>query len=243
MELDRASVKDYFKRENTVSEWWDPEEKPGLFKELYIEQRKIVKSLLGPQVKTVLDAGTGKGRFAIDFVEAGAEIVYASDLSEEMLSIAKKRAVARGVDGKIRFQSMDIENLQYEDNFFDFVCCMETFVHLPYPQKAMNELSRVTKPGGLVVGSVTLPIRRWYLNARRVSNLDQLFEWLFTPIYQSKLYQSGIRRILGRPRLVGRPLETEYFQSLFANSGLSIQKVVYLGHPRSPHFVLVAARK
>jgi ubiquinone/menaquinone biosynthesis C-methylase UbiE len=243
MELDRADVKEYFKKEKTVSEWWDPEEKPGLFKELYIEQRKIVGSLFDAKNKIVLDAGTGKGRFAIDFADAGAECVYASDLSEEMLEIAKKRAGKRGVDGKIKFQSMDIENLQYEDNFFDFVCCMETFVHLPHPQQAMNELSRVTKPGGLVVGSVTLPIKRWYLNAERVSNLDQLFEWLFTPIYESNLYQNVIRRILRRPALVGRPLPTEYFQSLFTNSGLSILKLVYLGHPRAPHFVLVAARK
>jgi ubiquinone/menaquinone biosynthesis C-methylase UbiE len=243
MELDSADVKEYFKRKRTVSAWWDPEEKPGLFKELYIEQRKIVGSLLDVRNKIVLDAGTGRGRFAVDFAEAGAEAVYASDLSEEMLAIAEKRAKRIGVGAKIRFQTMDIENLSYEANFFDIVCCMETFVHLPNPQQAMNELSRVAKPGGLVVGSVTLPIRRWYLNARRISNLDQLFEWLFTPLYQSKVYQTVIRPVLGRPALVGRPLQAEYFQGLFKNAGLSIQKLVYLGHPRAPHFVLVIARK
>jgi ubiquinone/menaquinone biosynthesis C-methylase UbiE len=243
MELDKSDVKEYFKKEKTVSEWWDPEEKPGLFKDLYIEQRQIVNSLFDATGKVILDAGTGKGRFAIDFAKGGAECVYASDLSEQMLSIAKKRAERNGVGGKIKFQSMDIENLQYEDNFFDFVCCMETFVHLPHPQRAMDELSRVTKPGGLVVGSVTLPVKRWYLNARRISNLNQLFEWLFTPIYQSKPYQNLIRRILRRHRLVGRPLQTEYFQGLFTSCGLSIQKVVYLGNPQAPHFVLVMARK
>lgn len=243
MELERSDVKEYFRRDNTVSGWWDPEEKPGLFRDLYIEQRQIVGTIFDSKGKVILDAGTGKGRFAIDFAKGGARLVYASDLSAEMLSIAKTRAMRNGVDSKIVFQSMDIEKLQYHNDFFDVACCMETFVHLPHPEQAMDELSRVVKPGGLVIGSVTLPIRKWYLNAKRVSNLNQLFEFLFTPIYESGLYQHGIRRVLGRPPLVGRPLPAQYFRDLFARSHLSIEKVVFLGDSRGPHFMLVAAKK
>jgi 2-polyprenyl-3-methyl-5-hydroxy-6-metoxy-1,4-benzoquinol methylase len=38
---------------------------------------------------------------------------------------------------------------------FDVTFCMETFVHLPNPQIAMNELARVTKPGELIIANVT----------------------------------------------------------------------------------------
>ncbi len=242
-ELDNNDVKEYFSKTNTVSKWWDPEEKPGLFRDLYVKQRQLLGELLDTKGKIILDAGTGKGRFAIDFALGGAGKVYATDISEEMLTIARQRAAGRSVENDIEFQPMDIESMKYADGFFDIACCMETFVHLPSPQTAMNELARVVKPGGLVVGSVTLPIKNWYLNVRRVSNLDQLYEWLFTPIYQSKAYQSGLRRVLRRPPLVGRPLRAEFFRSLFANSRLSIQKEVYFGYPRAPHFMLIVAKK
>ncbi len=243
MELDSTTVKEYFKKEGTVAEWWDPEEKSGLFRDLYVEQRKMVGRMFDPAGKLILDAGTGKGRFAIDFAVSGAAEVYATDLSEEMLIVAKSRAVNEGVSERVTFQAMDIENLSYRDDFFDVVCCMETFVHLPAPQTAMKELARVTKPGGIVIGSVTLSVRKWYLNLERVSDFGQLFEWAFTPIYESRLYQGPVRRVLGRPPVVGRPLSGEYFAKLFTDSGLSIRKSIYLGHPRAPRFLMLIADK
>jgi ubiquinone/menaquinone biosynthesis C-methylase UbiE len=242
LNLDESSVKNYFKKEKTVSRWWEPE-KLGLFHDLYVKQRHLVNEFFDAKDKIILDAGTGKGRFAIDFSKGGAKKVYAIDLSSDMLTIARRRAEEHSVDKSILFQIMDIENLKYSDNFFDVTCCMETFVHLPSPHKAMNELARVVKPGGLVIGSVTLPLTRWYLNLKNVSNFNQLFEWSFTPIYQSKLYQNWIRRIFRRPSLVGRPLSSKYFSKLFIDSKLSIQKQIYLGHPRAPHFLLIVAQK
>lgn len=243
MELDESGVKNYFKREKTVSGWWEPEDKNGLFRDLYVKQRHIVNGLFDAKDKIILDAGTGKGRFAIEFASRGAKKVYAVDLSEDMLTIAKRRAEERSVDKNISFHVMDLENLKYDNNFFDVACCMETFVHLPSPQMVMNELVRIVKPRGIVIASVTLPITKWYLNLKNVSNFNQLFEWIFTPIYQSEFYQNRIRRVFGRPPLVGRPLSAEYFARLFINSKLSIQKQIYLGHPRAPHFLLIAAQK
>lgn len=243
MELDKGEVKEYFKKEKTVSGWWDPEERPGLFRDLYVEQRRILAELFDSKGKTILDAGTGKGRFAIDFAKAGAMKVYATDLSVEMLTIAERRAKERGVGDRIAFQAMDVEKLDFADNYFDAVCCMETFVHLPSPQSAMAELARVVKPGGTVICSVTLPMKKWYVNVTRISNLDQLFEWIFTPVYQSRIYQGGMRRILRRHSMVGRPLAGDYFSGLFTNSHLSIQRQIYLGHPKAPHFLLISASK
>jgi len=243
VELERGDVKEYFKKEGTVSEWWDPEERPGLFRDLYVQQRSIVREFFDPKDKIILDAGTGKGRFAIDFARAGAAHIFATDISEEMISIAKRRATESRVDSGVSFEVMDIEDLKFENDFFDVALCMETFVHLPSPQKGMNELVRVVKPGGLIASSVTLPMKKWYLNAGKVSNINQFFEFVFTPVYESRAYQNGLRKIFGRPRLVGRPLARGYFMRLFSESGLSVQREVYLGHPNAPRFLLVAARK
>ena len=50
---------------------------------------------------------------------------------------------------------MDITNISYEDNFFDVILCSHVLEHIPDDRKAMRELYRVLKPGGL--GNFTGP--------------------------------------------------------------------------------------
>lgn len=44
-----------------------------------------------------------------------------------------------------------VENLSFEDNFFDVVVSAWVFEHLPDPQKALSEIHRVLKPGGVAI--------------------------------------------------------------------------------------------
>jgi len=157
--------------------------------------------------------------------------VFATDISEEMLTIARRRTAEQGVSSGISFKVMDIEDLQFENNFFEAASCMETFVHLPSPTRVMSALVRVVKPGGMAVSRVTLPVKKRYLNANRISNFDQLFEWLFTPVYQSSIYQNGFRRTIGHPGLVGRPPSKDCILRLFKESGLSVQRGSISGIP------------
>jgi len=185
MQFDDKRVKDYFSREGTVSQWWRPEsDRAPLLRSLYIDQRFILRQLFNPVGKTILDVGTGGGRFAIDFALAGAEQVSAVDVSGEMLRIAKKRATQVGVANKILFQKGDAENLGFEDDTFDVTICMETFIHLPNPQAAMKELARVTKPLGLVIANTTVPGRMWKILTCWVDR-----KWSFRGILRSFFYQ------------------------------------------------------
>lgn len=104
-----------------------------------------------PKGKTVLDVGTGRGRFAIAFAEAGAQRVIAADISPYMLELARESANRWRVSDKVSFEIGDVENLKYPDDSFDIVCGMSVSCHLPYPEKAISELTRVCKVGGLVV--------------------------------------------------------------------------------------------
>ena len=140
------SIKDSFRGD--LFKDWTPEIRPE--KWLMRLPSDVVKDT-EPKGKIVLDVGTGKGRFAVVFAQAGAEKVVAVDISPHMLGLASESANRYGVSDKISFEIGDVENLKYPDNSFDIVCCMATTVHLPYPDKAISELVRVCKIGGLVV--------------------------------------------------------------------------------------------
>jgi len=62
-----------------------------------------------------------------------------------------------GVETKPK-HCMDITDIKFEDDFFDFVICNHVLEHVPDDHKAMSELFRVLRPGG--VGLINVPSRR-----------------------------------------------------------------------------------
>lgn len=59
--------------------------------------------------------------------------------------------VTKAGEGKIIAEHADLQNLQYENNYFDKVFCISTIEHVHDDKKAMNEMFRVLKPGGLLL--------------------------------------------------------------------------------------------
>lgn len=53
-------------------------------------------------------------------------------------------------------EKMDIQDIQYEDDYFDFIYCSHILEHVPDDRKAMKELLRVLKPNGIAV--IMVPI-------------------------------------------------------------------------------------
>jgi len=66
-----------------------------------------------------------------------------------MLAIAKKRAAADGLE--IEFIAMDAHRLDFADESFDCVFSMAVFEFLQDPEKALEEMFRVTKPSGTII--------------------------------------------------------------------------------------------
>jgi len=104
--------------------------------------------------KKVLDYGCGNGIHS-GFIAKHASEVVGIDLSERSLELARERMKREGVEGKVVFQAMDCEALDFPDNSFDVVVDGGTFSSLDL-DKAFAELARVLKPGGVVVGIETL---------------------------------------------------------------------------------------
>ena len=45
----------------------------------------------------------------------------------------------------------DVNNLEFSDNLFDSIICLEVFEYLTNPQQAISEIYRVLKPGGTLM--------------------------------------------------------------------------------------------
>jgi ubiquinone/menaquinone biosynthesis C-methylase UbiE len=95
----------------------------------------------------VLECACGTGMFSVKIAPRVKELT-ATDFSDGMLKRTKKKCA--GMDN-IRVESGDITDLKYEDATFDKVVAANVIHLLDDPKKAIDELKRVTKPGGTIV--------------------------------------------------------------------------------------------
>jgi len=127
----------------------------------HLWRKKLVKYSGAQPGNAILDCATGTGDLAIEFkktVQDGR--VIGTDFCLEMLGPAPGKAQARGLD--INFEQADATALQYADRSFDITSISFGIRNVSDPVKALQEMARVTKPGGKVMvlefGQVDMPI-------------------------------------------------------------------------------------
>ncbi len=113
---------------------------------------KLIKAHL-PAKATIrtLDLGTGAGFFSFILHDLGCDVT-GIDYSEEMLKNAHKNCARLGYTD-ITFLRMDAQNLDFEDNAFDFIFTRNVTWTLPDPEKAYREMVRVLAPGGRIMNA------------------------------------------------------------------------------------------
>jgi len=111
----------------------------------------------------VLDCGVGTGALAKAFarVSPAPFSLDAVDLSAQMLERAGRNLRAAGVESSLR--RADVRELPYADGVFDLVLTGHVLEHLGDPRRALHEMTRVLKPGGLLVACLTRrsPLGAW----------------------------------------------------------------------------------
>jgi len=114
----------------------------------------IIKALDIKSNDVVLDiaSGTGEPALSIAAIAKNGQ-VYGTDLSEEMLSIARTYADERDISN-IEFKAANVSDLPFTNNFFDKISCRMGFMFFPDMQLAANEMFRVCKNGGKAAISV-----------------------------------------------------------------------------------------
>ena len=96
--------------------------------------------------KKVLEIGVGLGADHQRFAEAGADL-YGIDLTERAVEHTRRRLALFGLNSSLKVG--DAEHLEFSDEGFDLVYSWGVLHHSPNTPKAINEVFRVLKRGGV----------------------------------------------------------------------------------------------
>lgn len=96
--------------------------------------------------KEVLEIATGPGLLA-KHVAPAAERMVATDYSDGMIAEAKKGECP----DNLTFEMADATSLPYEDESFDAVLISNALHVMPEPEKALKEIDRVLRTGGILI--------------------------------------------------------------------------------------------
>lgn len=101
----------------------------------------------------LLDAGCGDtAKFLIRMHDFGCRDLTGIDLGTDFIPVAQTSLERHGVPkDQVRLLSASVDDLPFEDESFDFVCCHGVLIHLAdfdQIERAFSELARVTRRGG-----------------------------------------------------------------------------------------------
>jgi ubiquinone/menaquinone biosynthesis C-methylase UbiE len=135
----------------------------GWYKKRIIEERKylwepeyvalLAKWVGFKQGQTVVDVGCGLGYLGTLYWQYfGKGGKYCGvDISPKLITEAKKLSRNWAKGGTAEFKVGDAYQLPYPDDYADVVMCQTLLLHLSDQQKAVNEMFRILKPGGIAL--------------------------------------------------------------------------------------------
>lgn len=138
--------------ENRFDDFFENEKYVSLKNHLYnylLRKRVVEQAMRAEEKDLVLEVGSG-----ISPVFTSWDRVVYSDVSASALKMLQK------THGRGQYVVADAMNLPFEDGLFSHVIASEVLEHLEDDRRALAEIARVTRPGGVLV--VTFPHRHFY---------------------------------------------------------------------------------
>lgn len=127
----------------------------GAYADLIVRALAATPLQAGTQKLRILDAGIGTGAMSAAFADnyAGTIDLTGIDVSADMLNQAERRLKQNHLSAQ--FLQADVNSLPFADNTFDVVLVAHVLEHMADPQRALAELHRVLRPGGVLIACVT----------------------------------------------------------------------------------------
>ena len=151
------------------NDWW------------FVARRRIVLDLIASHVSDsdsplhLLDAGCGTG-ITLEYIERFGPTV---GVDNEIVALK----FCRARDAR-KLACAPLENLPFADALFDIVTCLDVIEHIDDDQSAIKEITRVIRPGGLLV--LTVPAFNIFWSDHDVINH-----------HRRRYRRSQIRQLLG----------------------------------------------
>ncbi|NIN01527.1 MAG: methyltransferase domain-containing protein [candidate division Zixibacteria bacterium] len=160
------------------------------WKEMLIYQRKSmwledtldkVAAWLGLKPgMTALDVGCGLGYLGHTFwpyFGKGSQY-FGVDANPELLKDAEEAAKEWAKEGEARFVQAHAYSIPLDDDLADLVMCQGLLMHLEKPEKALAEMIRVARPGGLITciepDSLSALLEQWYWSLPELTTEEKL---------------------------------------------------------------------
>ncbi len=113
----------------------------------------LLRQLVRPTDGAILDAGCGDGYGSWKLAIEGYTVTGV-DISDEMIMLAKKRTSS---DLSLSFQTGDIAQLPFENDAFAGIVAINVIEWTETPLDTLLELTRLLKPGGILLLGVLGP--------------------------------------------------------------------------------------
>lgn len=169
-------------------------------------EQAIARMQVEPDAR-VLDLGCGTGWATRLFAEQATEgHVIGVDVSDEMIRMAKSASLHYP---NIEFRLASAENLPFEDDYFSHAFSMESIYYYENMLRALVELRRVLRPGGLFITVVDLfaenePSFQW------VAGLHVPVHFLSTGQYRELFERAGFEDITDERLIDPTPVPFDY---------------------------------
>ena len=166
---------------------------------------EVVKRIYPTTVSIALELAAGTGRVTRHIREripASAKLI-ASDISTEMLDVAKKKLNHLDIEWKI----IDAQKLPFNDNSIDLVICCFGYMFVPDKPKAFAEAYRVLRSGGMLLFTTWDSLEQ---NAASCISVSIAKEYLETPLPES----SNLATSMSDETVVGQLVQNAGFKKM-----------------------------
>jgi phosphatidylethanolamine/phosphatidyl-N-methylethanolamine N-methyltransferase len=131
----------------------------------------------------ILEVGVGTGISLPDYSPTNR--IFGIDISDAMLCKARERVAERQLSNVEGLEVMDAERLLFPDTSFDVVVAQYVITAVPNPEAALDEFTRVLKPGGEIVilsrigaeAGLRRAVEHWFAPAARKLGWRTEFAW------------------------------------------------------------------
>lgn len=141
--------------------------------------------------ESVLEIGLGNGKFIKDILNYGSRISFTGiDISETMITEAKKNNSSQIETGYVDLFDADIEKIPVWDEIFDKICTVNTIYFWRNPVKALKEIYRVLNKNGILVVSF-----RPFIEGQTLNFTKYGFKEYRTEDFESLIQQTSFKII------------------------------------------------